>query len=191
VAGKAGLRGKGWFTTRGREGDRTLDQQLAGLDILFERVPSKTVLDVGCAEGLISIELARRGARAVHGLEIVREHVDVANGLRDHLPITFEVADANTYAPRRVYDIVIMLALLQKLKDPTAACKRFAKAARELVVLRLPPLHAPTIVDARSGNKPHDMKAALESCGFGLIHVEHGTFNEWIGYFERRSWDPL
>ena len=189
MAGKAGL--KGWFSTRGRAGDRTLDQQLAGLDDLFERVPNKTVLDVGCAEGLIAIELARRGARAVHGIEIVRDHVVVANDLRDHLPVTFEVADANTYAPRRVYDIVIMLALLQKLKDPSAACKRFAKAARELVVLRLPPLHAPTIIDARSGNKPHDMQAMLESCGFARVKTVHGTFNEWIGYYERRSWDPL
>lgn len=42
---------EGWFHTPGRLGDRSLDQQLMGLDSLFERCFDKTVLDVGCAEG--------------------------------------------------------------------------------------------------------------------------------------------
>ena len=52
--------GKGWFVTDGRAGDRTLAQQLVGLDKI--NVQGATVLDVGCAEGLISIEMAKRGA---------------------------------------------------------------------------------------------------------------------------------
>ena len=48
---------QGWFSTKGRLGDRTLKQQLMGLDPLFAECKGKTVLDVGCAEGLISIEL--------------------------------------------------------------------------------------------------------------------------------------
>ena len=110
---------KGWFSTPGRPGDRTLDQQLNGLDRLFMEARGKTVLDVGCAEGLISIELAKAGAIAVHGVEIVPEHVKVANKLRGDLPVTFEVGDANVWQPRRSYDIVIALALLQKVSPPS------------------------------------------------------------------------
>ncbi len=176
---------KGWFITDGRAGDRTLKQQLVGLDELFRACLGKTVLDVGCAEGLISIELAKRGAVAVHGVEIVAEHVHVGNKLRGDLPVTLEVGDANTWAPKRDYDIVIMLALLQKVRDPSRVCARMAAAAREGVVLRLPPKHAPTIIDERSGNKPHDIDKVMSLCGFKLKMSLPGTFDEWVGYYER------
>lgn len=177
---------KGWFSTPGRPGDRTLDDQLKGLDWLFANCAGKTVLDIGCAEGLISIELARRGALAVHGIEIVPEHVAVANKLRGDLPVTFEVGDANAWRPRRAYDIVIALALLHKLKNPTAAAAAFAEAAREAVVLRLPPEHAPTIIDPRSNNEPHHIGDTMRRARFQLVLAKKiGHFGEWVGVWTR------
>lgn len=177
--------GKGWFVTNGRLGDRTLDQQLVGLDMLLGACNGKTVLDIGCAEGLISIEMAKRGALAVHGVEIVKEHVDVGNKLRGDLPVTLEVGDANTWKPKRAYDIVIMLALLQKVRDPSAVCARMVEAARHAVVLRLPPKNAPTIIDERSGMKPHFIGQVMKDCGFVLDTTLIGTFGEHISYWER------
>lgn len=176
---------KGWFSVPGRPGDRTLEQQLTGLDGLLQRVKNKTVLDVGCAEGLIAMDLYDEGALAVHGLEIVSDHVDVANKIRGNRACTFEVADANTYKPVRQYDIVIMLALLQKLRNPSQACKTFIAAAKELVVLRLPPDGAPTIVDARSGNHPHYIGDVMADNGFELKNAQVGHLGEWVGYYER------
>lgn len=175
----------GWFGTPGRPGDRTLEQQLTGLTPLRALVRGKTVLDLGCAEGLISIQLAQEGALAVHGIEIVPGHVAVANKLRGDLPVTFEVADANTYAPVRQYEVVIMLAILQKLRDPSAAAKRFAAAAREMVVLRLPPHGAPTIIDDRSGNKPHRIGEVMAAEGWTLACVTRGHLDEHVSYWER------
>jgi SAM-dependent methyltransferase len=176
----------GWFHTPGRPGDRHLDEQLTGLYPLLAYCYGKSVLDVGCAEGLISHELARRGALAVHGLEIVPGHVDVANTLRGDLPCTFEVADANDYAPARSYDIVVMLALLHKLRDPSAACRRFASVARSMVVLRLPPVGAPFIVDPRSNNQVHDIEAVMQDVGFKRMSVGCGHLNEWVGTYRRK-----
>lgn len=176
---------EGWFTTKGRLGDRTLDQQLKGLDGLFAGCKGKSVLDVGCAEGLISIELAKRGALAVHGVEIVRGHLEVANKLRGALPVTFEAADVNVWRPKRKYDIVIALALLHKLRNPTEGCAALADAAREMVVLRLPPLHAPTIIDPRSDNEPHHIGDVMGKRGFRLTHTDFGEYREWVGYYER------
>lgn len=178
---------KGWFSTPNRPGDRTLEQQLKGLDLLFSEVHGRSVLDIGCAEGLIAFELADAGALCVHGVEIVPEHVHVAQALVNgsDLDCTFEVADANTYTPRQHFDIVIALALLHKLRRPDLACERFATFARDLVVLRLPPQTAPTIVDARSGGIPYDMGAVLANAGFVLADVRRGHFNEWCGYYRR------
>jgi SAM-dependent methyltransferase len=185
MAGKAL---KGWFITRGRKGDRTLKQQLRGLGPLTAAVKGKTVLDVGCAEGLISTYLADHGALAVHGIEVRPDHVDLGRKLIGERPVTLETADANEYKPRRQYDIVIMLALLHKLKDPAAACMRFAAAARELVVLRLPPKHAPLIIDDRSYSQPFNMVECMKHAGFECTSQGYtGPFDEWMGYYRRVS----
>ncbi len=177
---------KPWFITPGRPGDRTLKQQIKGLKDLRERVPGKTVLDVGAAEGLISTYLFDQGAAAVHGLELRPDFVEAAIEMRGDRAVTFEVADANDYEPVREYDIVIMLAVLHKLRDPTAACKRFAAAARHMVVLRLPPKGAPTIIDERSNSEKHDIGRAMADSGFQLKNAGFiGPRDEWMGYYER------
>lgn len=177
--------GRGWFNTDNRPGDRSLEQQMLGLDPLLLEVKDKTVLDVGCAEGLISIELAKHGASWVDGIEIVQAHVDVSWSLISSYPVHITQADANVYLPTQTYDIVIALALLHKLRDPSEACARFARHARSLVVLRLPPEHAPTIIDARSNNEPHDIAKVMNEVGFALELVTRGSFNEWCGYWRR------
>lgn len=177
---------KGWFEVDGRPGDRTLEMQLLGLDPLFDEAKGATILDVGCAEGLISMELAKAGAMT-HGIEIVPSHIETARQLRGNLSCSFEVADANVWIPDQEYTIVLLLAILHKLQEPSKACAKFALAAKDLVVMRLPPEKAPVIVDKRSGNVPHDMKAVMTWYGFELERVTRGSFSEWCGWFRRKA----
>lgn len=175
--------------------DRTLAQQMMGLDRLFAQVEGKSVLDVGCAEGLLSIECVKSGAAKVHGVEIRMEAV--ANATRnkrrmvdDHLleQLSFKLEDANIYEPHEMFDIVLLLAVLHKLKNPTAACARIVKYATDLVVIRLPPAHAPTIIDERSGSQPHHIGVTMDKAGFELEHSSYdGPFGEWVGYYRRRK----
>ena len=175
---------KPWF---GPGGDRTLAQQLIGLDVLRARVPGCSVLDVGCAEGAISLQLCDDGAAAVHGIEIRPDFVDAANAARGDRAALFEVANAETYTPKRPYDFVLMLAVLHKLSDPTAAVARLAAAAQRIVVVRLPPRHAPKVYDARSGFVLHDIDRVLRDCGFKHLHFTKGAFDEWTGYYLRNA----
>ena len=177
---------EGWFTTPDRPGDRTLEMQLLGLDPLLDEAKGVTVLDIGCAEGLVSMEMARRGAQ-VTGIEIVPGHIEVAKRLRGALPCRFEVADANVYEPDEPYDIVLMLAVLHKLRDPSRALARFAKATKTLAVIRLPPEHAPAIVDKRSGGVKHDTAAVMAWYGFHLERVTRGSFAEHTAYWRRHK----
>jgi SAM-dependent methyltransferase len=177
---------KGWFHLPGRPGDRSFEEQLKGLDWLLANCNGKTVLDAGCAEGLIAIELAKRGAVAVHGIEMIEDRVVLANKLRGDLPVTFEVGDMNVWRPRRQYDIVIGLAILHKLKDPGAVAVALANAARETVVFRLPPFGAPTVLDKRSGFVPHDIGALMSACGFALSNAAcDGHLGEYVGRWGR------
>lgn len=179
---------KGWFFTGQRPGDRTVEQQMRGLDPLLAQVPGRTVLDIGCAEGLISFELLKAGAASVEGVEIVASHVEIANTLGSDWPgqAAFRVLDANDYAPQpSSYDIVIMLALLHKLRHPDAACSRFAAAARELCVIRVPPGHGCKIVDARSQNVPYPLEPLMEEQGFYMEDMLLGPFDEPTYFFRR------
>jgi trans-aconitate methyltransferase len=177
-----------WFKFDGRNGDRTLDQQMQGLTLLRQIVLGKTVLDVGCAEGLIDFELIKAGAIATHGVEIRPQAVEDAMKLRGPLACAFEVGNADEWQPRRSYDVVLMLAVLHKLKDPEAACARYAECAKEWVVLRLPPrFNNPMVVDERSGNKPHDIGKVLHRAGFKQHHATSGYLGEWVGYYRRPS----
>jgi ubiquinone/menaquinone biosynthesis C-methylase UbiE len=176
---------KGWFEVEGRPGDRTLEMQMLGLDPLLDECKGATILDIGCAEGLIAMELAKAGAK-VHGIDIVESHIETAKRICGNLSCSFEVADAATYEPE-AHDIVLMLAILQKLKDPSHACAKFARAAKDLIVMRLPPANAPIILDRRSNKVPHDMKTVMEWYGFQQERVTRGSFSEWTGFFRRKK----
>ena len=180
---------KPWFAVGNQPGDRTLAQQMVGLDRLVAAVPGKTVLDCGCAQGLISIEMARAGAKYVHGVEILQPFVDTAwrqaEGLEN---IGFERDDMNHWSPAGSpqFDIVVALAILQKLRDPTAVAYRLAGMARELIVIRTPPARDPWVLPPERGRLvPHDIGAVLRGCGWRLSEQIAGTFGEVIGYWEK------
>ena len=180
------MKSMGWFKTAGRDGDRTLEQQMIGLEQLFREVHGKTVLDAGAAEGLISIELAKAGAVRCVGLEIVANHVAVGRELVGDLPVTLEVANLNDYDVSKYgsADIVLMLAVLHKLKDPSAVCAALARQCNDLCVIRLPPSGS-VIVDDRSNRVPHDIGAVMEAAGFTMESMTTGPFDEWLAYFRK------
>ncbi|MCC6489156.1 MAG: class I SAM-dependent methyltransferase [Candidatus Hydrogenedentes bacterium] len=182
---------KGWFSTPGRGGDRTLEQQMVGLESAVVAAKGGVVLDVGCAEGLIAMEFLRAGAREAVGVERVAAHLDVARTLRDQerLPLALFHADANVWDPTDCtpyggFDVVLLLAILHKLKDPSAAAHRFGAVTKSLCVVRLP-ASGEVIRDERSGYVPHDIGVAMRDAGLSLVDVVHGTYDEWIGYYAR------
>jgi len=165
----------GWFETPGRPGDRTLESQLIGLAPLFDGIAGKTVLDVGCAEGLIAMECCRRGASSALGVEMVAAHVEVGRSMLDG-SCELVVGDANICRPDRNYDVVLLLAILHKLRNPSAACKRYAKACSDLCVIRFPAssLHRQVIVDHRSGGEPYDIGGVMRRQGFRVMEITDG-----------------
>ena len=180
--------GKGWFRSEGREGDRTLAEQMIGLEPLVAEIRGKRVLDFGCAEGLIGMELLNRGAASVTGIDTVEDHIQFGKTLASDEGIAIEllVGNLNSYPVEKLEpaDVVLLLAILHKLRDPSAFAMRAAALAKEQVIVRLPPSGA-VIRDERSGYVPHDIAAVLEKAGFVLGITVRGTNDEWIGYFRR------
>lgn len=186
---------KTWFPMGRGQYERTLTDQMRGLRPVVDEFRAAkargrplTCLDVGCAEGLIGIEMAKAGAAHVHGIELVPERVQDALRLRHSLPCSFEVADVATYTPSKAFDVVLALSILHKMPDPSETLRRLvATTCDKLVVIRLPPATGNrkpwVVVDPRSNNKPHDLNLVMESLRFVLTEETDGHLGEWIGYW--------
>lgn len=181
--------GRGWFEISGLQaGDRTIDEQLTGLEPLFGLVQGASILDLGCAEGLISLRLMGAGAALVHGVESVVSRVETARRLFEERPAEFFVADLSrlgTAPPAGLlpaYDVVLLLSIAHKFKAPEAFIRDAAARAASLVAIRLP---APTLCDRRSDYVPLDVPALMASLGFDQVHDAPGPRGEWVGIFKR------
>jgi SAM-dependent methyltransferase len=184
----------GWFKVDGlQDGDRTLADQLTGLEALAVR--GKRVIDLGCAEGLISRWCVDQGAASVYGVEVVPEHVETARKLAGDIRpdrLRFFCGDLNkpeTCALARPVDVVLALAILHKLREPENLLRQIVAIGPELVVVRTPGATPRGIQDERSGNRWISLADNLP--GYALVEQAAGHFDptrgarEWVGYYLR------
>lgn len=178
-----------------------LERQLQGLDLLWDRVTGKGVLDIGSAEGDIAIECCRRGASHVLGIEYREGAVREANARARELGVNFGCKrdDADHWPGRPMhesarFDVILLLAVLHKLHKPAEALHRIVdRCARPTatVALRLRPRDWPVLRDERSGNRPQELGAVMRLHRFVLVHEDEGPVSggvpEWVGIFERVS----
>ena len=138
------MKRKGWFSIPGlQDGDRTLEDQVRAVRPAIAECKGRTVLDLGCAEGLISLEFAKAGAKSVHGIDSILGNVNTAWQVCKGWPVTFETADLNLYIKDEFkrdlmpqYDIVLALGVTHKLHDPADGVVFAARIAKDLVLFR-------------------------------------------------------
>lgn len=133
---------KGWFAVPGQAGDRTVEEQLRGLEPALKACKGKTVLDLGAAEGAISLEFAKAGAERVVAIEREVQFCEVARKLcAGHV---VEVVNANlsewigAHPNPDQFDIVLALSIAHKLYDPGVLLSFACRSAKEVVVFRGP-----------------------------------------------------
>lgn len=117
---------------------------------LPEDVSGKSVLDVGCNAGFYAVELKRRGAGRVVGVDSQRSLVRQAAFVRDVLGLDIEYGRASVYDldPRESgqFDVVLALGLIYHCKHLVLALERLYGVTRELLILETavyPPKKAP------------------------------------------------
>lgn len=185
----------GWYHLEGRpgHGHRTVEEQLQGIETLATIRP-KTVLDLGCAEGLISKWMVEHcGAERVDALTYEAREVQLAKQLCAGLPIGVSECDLNKFAwwrdmhPSRLlegYDCVLVLSVLHKLRDPLFQLGQIAGLVKPggWLFLRLP---APVIVHPKSGNVRLDAADKMLRLGFELLDQPRTCRDEWMGVYRR------
>ncbi len=105
------------------------------LEKLFALVqPGWRVLDIGCSSGVISLEMARRGAH-VEGIDVSAEALKIAQDYAaEHPPrgsLQYRLADVNCDPlPESYYDLIVALGVLHHLTDVRAALERIRTALK-------------------------------------------------------------
>ncbi len=180
----------GWFVIPGvQTGDRTLEEQRLGVEKAIGECAGKTVLDLGCAEGLLSREFAQAGAKLVHGVDSLGSHLTVAQDICNRYGnVSFEQQDLNEPKPlRRQYDIVLALGVCHKLTEPVIGIRYVAAASSDLVLVRMSKRTAEGRLTSKF--KPYNTvnaNAEMHDAGFELEGIEAGPRSETVHYYRRR-----
>ena len=109
-----------------------------------EPVKGRTFLDVGCGNGLYSLELARRGAAHVTGLDIAEVMVGLCKqgaareGLDDRC--TFEHTDLLAYDPPGSFDVSFGIGLFDYIRDPVPVLTRMRQVTTDRSIMAFPRL---------------------------------------------------
>lgn len=106
---------------------------------LPDDIAGKTVLDVGCNAGFYSIELKRRGAARVLGIDSQRDLIRQAMFVRKVLDLDIEYRRMSVYDldPLLVgqFDITLALGLIYHCKHLVLALEKLFLVTREMLIL--------------------------------------------------------
>lgn len=104
--------------------------ELADLD-------GKRVLDIGCGDGVYSIELLHAGAQEVVGVDAAEKAIECAQKKAEGLQgIRFQTSDIyRLEKPEELYDVVIVRGILHHLYEADKAIEVISRLAREIVIL--------------------------------------------------------
>lgn len=182
----------GWFIVEGiQSGERRLEDQLRGLDLIMHNCHDATVLDLGSAEGLIARHLCHVGAEMADCIERDVARINVGEHLCKGSSIRFWQGNVKDFPAMHctderflpTYDIVLALSILQKLKRPEILLDYMMTIANEWIALRLP---GPVIIDSRSKYRKLNVMEKLHTRFDCRGHMR--TFeNSWTAIFRRRG----
>jgi SAM-dependent methyltransferase len=104
----------------------------------------KTFYDIGCGNGIYSIELAKRGAEKVIGLEISNKMILLsrknAKDTKCDNICSFVLSDPLSYKSEIVTDTAIGIGLFDYIKDPFPVLKKMNELVKDKVIISFPRL---------------------------------------------------
>ena len=110
------------------------------LDELWERARPESVLDVGCGEGVLTLEWAQRlGHRRIVGIDLDDEKLraEWRQRSRPNLEFRAEEATSLSFADGE-FDMAAAIEVLEHVPDPEATVAEMARAARRWLLVSVP-----------------------------------------------------
>ena len=151
-------------------------------------VAGKSVLDVGCNAGFYTLEMKRRGARRVVGIDSDERYLAQARLAADVSGLDVELRRLSVYQVaelEEVFDVVLFMGVLYHLRHPLLALDVLhAHAVGETMVFQCLQ-RGSTAVDTLAPDYPFEERAVFDSPGYPRLHFVEGAYagdptNWWI-----------
>jgi 2-polyprenyl-3-methyl-5-hydroxy-6-metoxy-1,4-benzoquinol methylase len=109
-----------------------------------EPVKDRKFLDVGCGNGMYSLELARRGAAKVIGIDIAEVMIDLCRKSSQEKNLddvcTFIQTDLLDYKPDTTFDVSFGIGLFDYISNPLPVLKRMREVSTDKAIMAFPRL---------------------------------------------------
>jgi tRNA (mo5U34)-methyltransferase len=147
----------------------------------------KTVLDIGCNAGFYSIEMKRRGAERVLGIDFDERYLDQARFAAEVKGHEIEFRLLSVYdvaALGERFDVVLFMGVLYHLRHPLLALDLIHDhVAADLLVYQSMHRGAPNIESVRD-NYDFFEQAHFARPGYPKMHfIEHQYANDWTNWW--------
>jgi 2-polyprenyl-3-methyl-5-hydroxy-6-metoxy-1,4-benzoquinol methylase len=96
--------------------------------------PGGSVLDVGCGEGLLQQRLGLSGYSKYVGIDISETAINEASSRQDE-KTSFICADAVTYTPNELFDVIVFNEALYYFDEPLKMVGKYIQYLNEIVFL--------------------------------------------------------
>lgn len=160
-------------SARGLLGKWPVTERLAGLSAVLDSVRGRSVLDLGCAEGVIARACLDHGAVAIHGFELDASRIATCRQLNPEPLAHFLPGSVSPWSEliqqtptlRAAYDVVLHLGLHHHLpvRERRAVLTGALERCREVFALRTP----------EAVWQSEKLDALIRSQGFALTHTEN------------------
>jgi 2-polyprenyl-3-methyl-5-hydroxy-6-metoxy-1,4-benzoquinol methylase len=110
-----------------------------------EPVKGRTFLDVGCGNALYSLELARKGAKKVVGIDIAEVMIGLCKKYSDEQNLsdicTFIQTDLLEYNPDQKFDVSFGIGLFDYISDPLPVLRKMREVSTDKAIMAFPRLY--------------------------------------------------
>jgi tRNA (mo5U34)-methyltransferase len=186
-----------WFHNLDLNGVRTAPRHFLGdypnvkwrrfADAVPRDLVGKSVLDIGCNAGFYSMEMKRRGASRVLGLDCDEDYLKQARFAASVNGFDIEFRRMSVYdvgALGERFDIVLFLGVLYHLRHPLLALDLIREhAAADLLLFQAMQRGS---ADVKSLDKDHDFWTVgiFDDPGYPKLHfIEHEYAHDWTNWW--------
>jgi tRNA (mo5U34)-methyltransferase len=148
----------------------------------------RTVLDIGCNGGFYSIEMKKRGADRVVGIDTDEGYLAQARFAAEICGVDIELEQMSVYEVGRLeerFDLVLFMGVLYHLRHPLLALDLIHEhVARDMLVFQSM-LRGSAVIDQVAEDYPFSEKKVFDQPGFPRMHFVENLYagdptNWWI-----------